>query len=148
MKNKSMLPSIPVVLPTGEQNAVISDDQLINLYEEILEDLRSDRKEVESMLANFVEMVMNEGDSTTSSKEALVNLAKLKSDIAIGKSRVADLMTSLKLKEKQASKINATQNNNITITDRRNLIETINKLTSNKDDKDAEFDQSTTLADK
>ena len=143
-----MLPSIPVVLPTGEQNAVISDDQLINLYEEILEDLRSDRKEVESMLANFVEMVMNEGDSTTSSKEALVNLAKLKSDIAIGKSRVADLMTSLKLKEKQASKINATQNNNITITDRRNLIETINKLTSNKDDKDAEFDQSTTLADK
>jgi DNA gyrase/topoisomerase IV subunit A len=91
-------------------------------------------------------MVMNEGDSTSSSKEALVNLAKLKSDISIGKTKIADLMTSLKLKEKQASKINATQNNNITITDRRNLIETINKLTNNKEDKDAEFDQSATLA--
>ena len=34
----------------------------------------------------------------------------------------------------------------IIITDRRNLIETINKLTSNKDDKDAESDQSATLA--
>jgi len=141
-----MIPSVPVVLPTTEQNAVVTDEQLLELYGEILEDLRSDRKEVEAILANFVEMVMNEGDSTSSSKEALVNLAKLKSDIAIGKGKIADLMTSLKLKEKQASKINATQNNNITITDRRNLIETINKLTSNKDDKDAESDQSATLA--
>lgn len=146
MRNKSMIPSVPVVLPTTEQNAVVTDEQLLELYGEILEDLRSDRKEVEAILANFVEMVMNEGDSTSSSKEALVNLAKLKSDIAIGKGKIADLMTSLKLKEKQASKINATQNNNITITDRRNLIETINKLTSNKDDKDAESDQSATLA--
>lgn len=146
MKNKSIMPSIPVVLPTTEQNAVVSDEQLVELYSEILEDLRNDRKEVDAILSNFVEMVMNEGDSTSSSKEALVNLAKLKSDIAIGKSRIADLMTSLKLKEKQASKINATQNNNITITDRRNLIETINKLTSNKEDKDAESDQSATLA--
>ena len=90
---------------------------------------------------------MNEGDSTSASKEALVNLTKLKSDIAIGKSKIADLMTSLKIKEKHASKIQATQNNNITITDRRNLIETINKLTNHKEDKDAEFDQSPTLAD-
>ena len=85
---------------------------------------------------------MNEGDSTSASKEALVNLAKLKSDIAMGKSKVADLMTSLKLKEKQISKINATQNNNITITDRRNLIETINKLTNKKEPSNAESDQS------
>lgn len=147
MRNKSIIPAVPVVLPTAEQNSVVTDEQLLEIYSEILEDLRSDRKEVDAILANFVEMVMNEGDSTSSSKEALVNLAKLKSEIAIGKSKIADLMTSLKLKEKQISKINATQNNNITITDRRNLIETINKLTNNKDDKDAESDQSTTLAD-
>ncbi len=146
MRNKSIIPSVPVVLPSTEQNAVVTDEQLMELYGEILEDLRNDRKEVDAILSNFVEMVMNEGDSTSSSKEALVNLAKLKSDIAIGKGKIADLMTSLKLKEKQVSKINATQNNNITITDRRNLIETINKLTSNKDDKDAESDQSATLA--
>jgi hypothetical protein len=133
-------------LPSTDQNAVVTDAQLLDIYSEILEDLRSDRKEVDAILSNFVEMVMNEGDSTSSSKEALVNLAKLKSDISIGKTKIADLMTSLKLKEKQASKINATQNNNITITDRRNLIETINKLTNNKEDKDAEFDQSATLA--
>ena len=129
-------------MPENNQSSPVSDNDLLDIYNEILDDLRNDRKEVDSILANFVEMVMNEGDSTSSSKEALVNLAKLKSDIAIGKTKIADLMTSLKLKEKQGSKIQATQNNNITITDRRNLIETINKLSNKKEEKNAEFDQS------
>lgn len=142
MKDDLRLPPFPAVLTQNTLETVVSDQDLLNIYNEIMEDLRNDRKEVDSILANFVEMVMNEGDSTSASKEALVNLAKLKSEIAIGKTKVADLMTSLKLKEKQISKINATQNNNITITDRRNLIETINKLTSKKEPTNAESDQS------
>jgi uncharacterized membrane-anchored protein len=142
MSNQSIIPPLPIVMPENSQSSPVSDNDLLDIYNEILDDLRNDRKEVDSILANFVEMVMNEGDSTSSSKEALVNLAKLKSDIAIGKTKIADLMTSLKLKEKQGSKIQATQNNNITITDRRNLIETINKLSNKKEEKNAEFDQS------
>ena len=80
MSNKSIIPSIPILLPSPEQNSVISDEQLLGIYNEILEDLRNDRKEVDAILSNFVEMVMNEGDSTSASKEALVNLTKLKSD--------------------------------------------------------------------
>lgn len=147
MKNKPIIPGMPVIFSSADQNTVVSDEQLMGLYTEILEDLRDDRKEVDAILSNFIEMVMNEGDSTSASKEALVNLAKLKSDIALGKGKIADLMTSLKIKERQGSKINATQNNNITITDRRNLIETINKLTTKKEDQDAESDQSPKLAD-
>ena len=146
MKNKSIIPPVSVILPSSEGSTIVSDEQLMGLYGEILEDLRSDRKEVDAILSNFVEMVMNEGDSTSASKEALVNLAKLKSEIAIGKSKIADLMTSLKIKERHVSKINATQNNNITITDRRNLIETINKLTNDNEEQDDEFDQSSKLA--
>ncbi len=142
MSDQSIIPPLPIVMPENNQCSPVSDNDLLDIYNEILDDLRNDRKEVDSILANFVEMVMNEGDSTSSSKEALVNLAKLKSDIAIGKTKIADLMTSLKLKEKQGSKIQATQNNNITITDRRNLIDTINKLTNKKEAKNAEFDQS------
>jgi uncharacterized membrane-anchored protein len=142
MSDQSIIPPLPIIMPENNQSSPVSDNDLLDIYNEILDDLRNDRKEVDSILANFVEMVMNEGDSTSSSKEALVNLAKLKSDIAIGKTKIADLMTSLKLKEKQGSKIQATQNNNITITDRRNLIDTINKLTNKKEAKNAEFDQS------
>ena len=77
MKNKSIIPPVSVILPSSEGSTIVSDEQLMGLYGEILEDLRSDRKEVDAILSNFVEMVMNEGDSTSASKEALVNLAKL-----------------------------------------------------------------------
>ena len=80
--------------PTG--SPAVSDEDLLNLYNEILDDLRSDRNQVDDLLSSFVEMVINEGDGSSASKEALVNLAKLKSDIASSKGKVADLMTSLR----------------------------------------------------
>jgi|688.fasta_scaffold27799_5 hypothetical protein len=118
---------MPVVVPPTGSSAV-TDEDLLNLYNEILDDLRSDRTQVDDLLSSFVEMVINEGDGSSASKEALVNLAKLKSDIASSKGKVADLMTSLRLKDRQISKISASQTNNITITDRRNLLEAINKI--------------------
>ena len=118
---------MPVVMPPTGSPAV-SDEDLLNLYNEILDDLRSDRNQVDDLLSSFVEMVINEGDGSSASKEALVNLAKLISDIASSKGKVADLMTSLRLKDRQISKISANQTNNITITDRRNLLEAINKI--------------------
>lgn len=127
-KIKSIVPEIPVVMPSQSNLSIISDNDLLKIYNEILDDLRNDRDHVDELLTSFVEMVINEGDGSSASKEALVNLAKLKSEIATSKCKVADLMTSLKLKDNKINKINANQTNNITITDRRNLIETINKL--------------------
>jgi septation ring formation regulator EzrA len=124
--NNNLIPQMPINVPTN--TSPVTDHDLLNLYNEILDDLRSDRTQVDDLLSSFVEMVINEGDSSSASKEALVNLAKLKSDIASSKGKVADLMTSLRLKDRQIGKIQANQTNNITITDRRNLIEAINKL--------------------
>lgn len=124
--NNNLIPQMPINVPTN--SSPVTDHDLLNLYNEILDDLRSDRTQVDDLLSSFVEMVINEGDSSSASKEALVNLAKLKSDIASSKGKVADLMTSLRLKDRQIGKIQANQTNNITITDRRNLIEAINKL--------------------
>ena len=73
-------------------------------------------------------MVMNEGDSSSASKEAVVNLVKAKTDIADKKAKIADLMTTLRLKEKTVSKLQANQTNHIHITDKRAILETINKV--------------------
>ena len=113
--------------PIDVQASIITDNDLQNIYHEIMDDLRSDRKEIDILLNNFVEMVMNEGDSSSSSKEAVVNLVKVKSDIADKKAKIADLMTTLRLKEKSIGKINANQTNHITITDRRSILETLSK---------------------
>lgn len=87
------------IQPEG-MDQLIEDQQLLGIYAEILDDLRSDRKEIDEVLSRFVDMVLNEGDATTSSKEAIVNLIKTKTDMSDKKAKVADLMTRVKLKEK------------------------------------------------
>ena len=127
MKDDSLIqvPAMNVAVPTQMPSSNITENDLQNIYSEIMDDLRSDRKEIDVLLSNFVEMVMNEGDSSSSSKEAVVNLVKIKNDVADKKAKIADLMTSLVLKDKNISKLQATQNNHIHITDRRAILETL-----------------------
>ena len=130
MENESIIPvpamNVAVPTATGTTTSVTETD-LQNIYHEIMDDLRSDRKEIDILLNHFVEMVMNEGDSSSASKEAVVNLVKIKNDVADKKAKIADLMTSLVLKDKNISKLNATQNNHIHITDKRAILETLKK---------------------
>jgi len=119
---EAVIPSMNVGLPAQQQQMeekpnIISDDALLGIYGEIMENLRDDRKEINDLLSNFVEMVINEGDSTTSSKEALVNLVKIKSETADKMAKVADLMTRVKLKEKDTFPryLAAKQENNLYI---------------------------------
>ena len=129
MENDNIIPVPPmsVTVPSPIDTCSITDQDLQDVYKEIMDDLRSDRKEIDILLNNFVEMVMNEGDSSSSSKEAVVNLVKVKSDIADKKAKIADLMTTLRLKDKSISKLTANQTNHIHITDKRSILETLVK---------------------
>lgn len=79
---------------------LVSDDMMLGIYGEILSNIRKDREEVDDILTNFVDMVINEGDASNSSKEALVSLVKIKTDSSDKMSKIADLMTRIKLREK------------------------------------------------
>lgn len=82
-----------------EELSIISDENLIGVYDEIMNNLRSDREQVSELVNTFSNMVINDGDSSTSSKEALVNLIKTKIEASDKMSRIADLMTRIKLKQ-------------------------------------------------
>jgi hypothetical protein len=124
---------------TEPQKEIVSDNQIVTLYEEILGLIRDDRKEVDNILGNFVNMVINEGDASSSSKEALVNLMKIKTDTTNNMSKVMDLLVRMKLKEKDTFPryLAASQHNEIKIsgTSKRKLLESIAKKT--KDEKGA-----------
>lgn len=98
----SLMPSLNVNIPAQDEEQkqdvsnLVSDDTLMGLYGEIVQNIRDDRTEVNDLLSNFVNMVVNEGDSSNSSKEALVNLVKIKSDMADKMAKIADLMTRIK----------------------------------------------------
>lgn len=91
----------PESLPAkAEENlSIVSDEALVGVYEEILDNLRSDRDQVSGLVDTFSNMVLNDGDASTSSKEALVNLVKTKIDATDRMAKIADLMTRVKLKQ-------------------------------------------------
>jgi len=121
-----------------EKKSIISDDELIGIYSEIMNCIREDRKQASDFIDTMAEMVINDGDATSSSKEALVNLVKIKSDMSDKMGKIADLMTRVKIKEKDTfpKYLAANQNNTINInegTSRRSLIEAINKAKKDKE---------------
>jgi len=135
MNTEPVIPVPPMNVAVAQAlDCSITDNDLQTIYAEIMDDLRSDRKEVDILLNNFVEMIMNEGDSSSSSKEAVVNLVKVKTDIADKKAKVADLMTTLRLKDKALSKVTANQTNHIHITDKRAILETLSKAKKEKNE--------------
>ena len=85
--------------PAPAELSLVSDETLIGVYEEILDNLRSDRNQVSGLVDTFSNLVLNEGDASTSSKEALVNLVKTKIDAADRMAKIADLMTRVKLRQ-------------------------------------------------
>jgi hypothetical protein len=79
--------------------SLITDENLLSVYNEIMNNFRCDREQVSDLVDTFSNMVINDGDCSTSSKEALVNLIKTKIDANDKMSRIADLMTRIKLKQ-------------------------------------------------
>jgi hypothetical protein len=83
----------------NENLSIVSDKDLLGIYDEIIVNFRQDRNQVEDLIQTFSNMVVNDGDSSSSSKEALVNLVKAKIDATDKMSKIADLMTRIKLKQ-------------------------------------------------
>lgn len=140
---EGLVPQMNVNLPAEPQKDIqqlITDEQYLDILSDILSTIKEDRKQVSDYIDNFADMVMNDGDATTSSKEALVNLVKIKTDLQDKMLKAADLMTRLKIKNTYAYSgphLNALQQNNFNIGsdtnfDRKELIKAINQAKKKK----------------
>ena len=115
-------------------NPLFQDEELLGLCHEVLQNIRSDRKQIDSILCNLVEMVFNEGDSTTASKEVLASLMTTKTNTNDKMMKVVSLIAQFKLKEFDAENpktktLNATQENHYHFGgSRRSLLEKIEKM--------------------
>jgi hypothetical protein len=130
--------SVPETIPESKKE-LISDEELKGVYDEIMGNLREDRNLIDELLHNFMEMVINGGDCSNSSKEALVNLVNAKVDTNDKMTKIADLKTRIKLKSPDTFKpyLSAKQDNKTTINiggDKRQLIEAISKMAKVKKD--------------
>jgi hypothetical protein len=106
------LVGLPAVVPETTDN-LISNDKLINEYDTTLQNIKSDREEISDILGKFLDMVINDGDASAASKEAVVNLIKAKSETNDQVIKILDLWTRMKMKERNTFNpaIHAHQNN-------------------------------------
>lgn len=122
----------------GVESVLVPDDALLGIYNEILDNCRKDREELSQFVTDFANMVINDQDASSSSKEALVNLVKAKGDVNDKMAKVADLMTRVKLKSADTFPryLAAQQNNTINIGtgggSKRELLEAIEKQKKGK----------------
>lgn len=132
---ESIIPSMKVdeIIPE-EKPCIVGDEEILGLYNEIIENCRADRQQADDLLLQFLDMVMNDGESSSASKEAIVNLMKNKTDINDKMAKVADLMTRIKLKERDTFPryLAAQQNNKVVIEDKRDFLKSIEKLANKR----------------
>ena len=144
-----LVPSMNVSLPAKSETEenLVTDEALMGIYGEVLSNLRDDRAQIDTFVNEFAEMVINSGDASSASKEALVNLIKAKVDASDKMSRIADLMTRVKLKERDTFPryLAANQKNTINIGssgEKKQLIQAINKkLKQQKKAKESQDDE-------
>lgn len=96
-----------------EAKPLIEDKKIVDYYEEAIQNIRDDRKEAQSMYEKFADMVINDCDPSSATKEAMVNLLKIKTEANDKTIKILDLWTRIHLKEKNTpSEIYAFQQNN------------------------------------
>lgn len=114
---KDLLSQINPSMSIPQDKPLISDEKITGLFDEVLNNLRSDRSEIDDVLTQIKDMVLNGGDATTSSKEAVVNLIKIKTDTADKMAKIVDLMVRSRGVNTMPRWMAAQQNNTINIGD-------------------------------
>jgi hypothetical protein len=114
--------------PKEEVKELITDEQVLGLADEILQDIRDDATSIKDAYERFFDMVMNEGDASSASKEAIVNLLKVKSEMSDKKIKVMDLYMRVKLRERDTFPkylVNNQKNTIVNGMDKKKLLEEI-----------------------
>ena len=122
--------------PPSSTQPLFEDEEMLKMVGETLSNMRNDRKQLDTLISNFVEMVFNEGDSTTASKEALVALMIAKTNMSDKQMKIVDTIAKFKLKEMAPAapkSVTANQENHYHFGGtRRSFLEQINKRMKKK----------------
>jgi hypothetical protein len=131
----SLIPKMNVApqdMVAQKEECIVADESILGLYDEILDNARNDRAKIDEVLADFINMVFNDGESSSAAKEAIVNLLKIKSDIGDKMAKVAELETRIKLKDRDTFPryLAAQQNNKVVIenSSKRDFLKMLNKV--------------------
>lgn len=133
-------PNQPLV---EEKPEIYKDEELKGLLEEGLNDIKNNEVELDKYINQFGDMINNDGDATSATKEAFVNLVNMKNALVDKKTKIAELIVRVKLKDpwpryltaKQTTfNINTNEDNKNNKSNQRDAIQRIDSLLKRNND--------------
>lgn len=86
--------------PQKDENPVVTNGEMIVLYKKILSFVEDDRKDSDEVFRTFLDMAVNDGDASAPTKEAMVQLLKIRTDSTDKMTKIMDLLMRYVLKER------------------------------------------------
>lgn len=128
-KEEATLPQVAmnINLPAQEpKSEIVQAEQIVSMCRDIMTNIVEEGDEIKEAYVNFADMVFNSGDATAASKEALVNLLKLRSDLVDKKTRIMEMLVKA-YKDVGPKSVTAHQHNDFIISDKRKLLQELDK---------------------
>lgn len=136
------VPAMNVNLPAPqkEEEPLVTNREMIDFYKKILNYCEEDRTEASDAFKTFMDMAVNDGDASPSTKECMVQLLKIRTDSTDKMTKVMDLLMRYVLKDRDTFPryLAANQENNIIFKggSKRSFLEKLEKQKARKvDDK-------------
>ncbi len=111
------IPSMNVggIAPQKEETPVVTNDQMVDMYKKIFDHCEEGRKDAGELYEVLKDMVVNDGDASHSTKEAMIQALRLKCEAADKETKVMDLLMRYILKDRDTFPryLAANQENNI-----------------------------------
>ena len=132
----SMNVGVPAQTQKEEEKPLVTNEEMTEMYKKIFKYIEADREEHGDLYNTLKDMVVNDGDASHSTKEAMIQAARLKAESSDKMTKVMDLLMRSLLKERDTfpKYLAANQENNIIFKggSKRSFLEKLEKQKSRR----------------
>lgn len=131
------VPSMTVgVQPTKEEKPLVTNEEMVDMYKKIINHCEEDRQEANTLFQDLKDMVINDGDASHSTKEAMIQAFRIRCESTDKETKVMDLLMRYILKDRDTFPryLAANQENNIIFknSSKRSFLEKLEKQKARK----------------
>lgn len=119
-----------------EEKPLVTNEEMVDMYKKIINHCEEDRQEANSLFQDLKDMVINDGDASHSTKEAMIQAFRIRCESTDKETKVMDLLMRYILKDRDTFPryLAANQENNIIFKggSKRSFLEKLEKQKARK----------------
>jgi acyl-CoA thioesterase len=128
--------NVSVSAQKQEEKPLVTNDEMVDMYKKIINHCEEDRSEANELFQALKDMVINDGDASHSTKEAMIQSLRIRCEASDKETKVMDLLMRYILKDRDTFPryLAANQENNIIFKSgsKRSFLEKLEKQKARK----------------